>query len=428
MRSLDFDYRGKDVPRDLFPTGRVKFSLAVDRDTDKRDRLGKARRASLDRLRALHGWDVLRAIVDGKLHPGTVEDAIQRNGDKALPELRALIEASRIGAIPTFGEEAARYLEWYANNRRTRSFVQVTSRLKRAGEQVVDDDETLNDLRLDRVSVTHVERAIAGVSSDSSTQENVRLAVSGLYSQSIKWEAERARTEKTPARWSVNPAAGVEARERKKRVTLASRGQVLSLFAAAELYQRAYARCYVHLGLRLDELIHTRMGIDLDPTTWIWRIQGRGPDARCGCVQCQDEGWHPKTRRSVRHFRVPAVPSELRASIADYLEAYPCEDGDFLFRNPRTNRVWDEGRLRADFYKLCKRADVKTGRGAHGGVTPHTLRHTTATELLRAGVRESVVAALLGDTVKTIVDTYVHLDENDLAEAVERGPGYEVNP
>lgn len=57
-------------------------------------------------------------------------------------------------------------------------------------------------------------------------------------------------------------------------------------------------------------------------------------------------------------------------------------------------------------------------------MTLHTFRHTSITNLVRAGVRESVIAHLHGDTVQTIVRVYVHLTPADLADAISKGPRY----
>jgi len=59
------------------------------------------------------------------------------------------------------------------------------------------------------------------------------------------------------------------------------------------------------------------------------------------------------------------------------------------------------------------------------GITLHTLRHTCATNLIRNDVRESKVAGIIGDTIETVVKTYVHLDASDLAQGLEQGPRYE---
>ncbi|MCX4734427.1 tyrosine-type recombinase/integrase [Streptomyces sp. NBC_01363] len=52
---------------------------------------------------------------------------------------------------------------------------------------------------------------------------------------------------------------------------------------------------------------------------------------------------------------------------------------------------------------------------------PHLFRHTHATALLRAGVRLEVASELLThSSVQTTMDTYGHLDTDDLAEELDR--------
>lgn len=420
LRYPEYDVRGRDIPREVFPEGRVRFSLGARRGV-------KGLRDRMEDLRHWGAWDVLRAIMDGRLHPRTVGQEVRREGRRAVAKLRQQLEAEAAGAVPTWQREVNRYVEWYRANRRPRSYVQVRSRLKRLGEQSMPAGAVLHELGIDQITKADIETAVQQISNNPNTQEALRLAASGLFRWSCEEEAERARTAKHDPRWKVNPAAKVERRERQKRVVTVAQPSVLRLIAAAEPYQEAYLRAFLHMGFRRAELMHTRLHDDLDLRDWRWQVQGRLSDARCGCPSCQSEtGWQPKSKRSVRTLLVPDQPEPLRGVIARYLDLHPAEPGDFAFRNPRTNRVWDEGRLEADFATLCKRADVRYGARVPGGITLHALRHTCATELVRRGERESIIAALLGDSVDTIVEWYVHLNPQDLADAVSRGPRYEV--
>lgn len=415
-----YDVKAGDVPRDLFPTGRVRFSLGATGAEARR------RRERLNDLRVWGAWDILRAIQDGRLHVAEVCRRIRQDGERALTELRRDLVAVAVGEPPTLAGEAARYLEWYEARRGETSAATRRSELNRALSMTTAEGIPLGEIRIDRATVGDVEAVVLAVSDRPNTRESIRLAVSALYTWSIREEAERARKEKRAPRWTVNPASKAEKSERTRRVATATEDQVLALIAAAEIYQEAYLRAFLHLGFREAELIHTRRHDDLELPAWTWRIQGRGPDARCPCKQCQGRGWTPKTRRSSRTLYVPEAPAALRGAILRYLEAYPCEPGDFVFRNPRTGRVWHARALADDFAALCARAGVRYGRDVPGGITLHTLRHTCATELIRRGVRESVVAALLGDTVQTIVSTYVHLTPEDLADGVREGPSYDL--
>lgn len=435
-RNAEFDVRSADIPRDLFPQGRIRFSLGVPQEGGRKQSEADRRRAHMMDLRKWGAWDVLRAIEDGVLHVADVSRRLKQGGEASLSEIRRDLEAARVGEIPTFAAESERYLEWYARRRGPRTLAHVRSRLKRLAAAELRPGELFGAARMDRVTREMVETAVEAMSAAGGTRELYRQTVSGLYTWSLAEEQERARARGRLPRWSTNPARLVEAYQRSKRVTTASEKQALSLLAAAEPYQEAYVRAFLHLGLRAEELTHTRLHEDLDVETWTWRIQARGPDDRCECLQCRDTGWSPKgwprSRQSERTFIVPEIRAKprskelLRSALLRYLELYPAEPGDFVFRNPRTGGIWPALTLRKDFAALCERAEVRYGRGTPGGITIHTLRHTCATNLVRAGVRESVIAALLGDTVQTIVSTYVHLTETDLAEGARRGPAYLV--
>ena len=65
--------------------------------------------------------------------------------------------------------------------------------------------------------------------------------------------------------------------------------------------------------------------------------------------------------------------------------------------------------------RLVRRLRARTGVR----FTPHELRHTYATELLRRGVAVEVVQKLLGHaSISTTIDTYSHLDIEDARRAL----------
>ncbi|MFF0228600.1 tyrosine-type recombinase/integrase [Streptomyces sp. NPDC004629] len=101
----------------------------------------------------------------------------------------------------------------------------------------------------------------------------------------------------------------------------------------------------------------------------------------------------------------------------DYLFAeYGELDCDYVFVN-----LWN-GTVGAPMgywaaMSLVKRLRRRAGLDFH----PHLFRHTHATALLRAGVRLEVASELLTHgSVQTTMDTYGHLDTDDLAEELDR--------
>ena len=70
--------------------------------------------------------------------------------------------------------------------------------------------------------------------------------------------------------------------------------------------------------------------------------------------------------------------------------------------------------------RLIKRYALKAGIAKK--VTPHTLRHSRATHLLRAGVNIRVVQTLLGHASLRTTERYTHVIEEDLRKAAEVVP------
>ena len=120
-----------------------------------------------------------------------------------------------------------------------------------------------------------------------------------------------------------------------------------------------------------------------------------------------------KTRERVIH-----VSKELMGLYSDYLiKDYPeALDSDYVFVN-----CWSEP-LGAPMTKdnvsgLFRRLTLKTGIKAH----PHLLRHTHATELIRAGWKMAYVQKRLGHAdVQTTINTYTHLTDSDLAQEYQK--------
>lgn len=76
----------------------------------------------------------------------------------------------------------------------------------------------------------------------------------------------------------------------------------------------------------------------------------------------------------------------------------------------RTNDMWvldSRALLRKSFASTVKAAGLRD-------VTPHTLRHTCATQMARAGIPAFVIAQVLGDDVNTVIRNYLHHDPSHI--------------
>ncbi len=151
------------------------------------------------------------------------------------------------------------------------------------------------------------------------------------------------------------------------------------------------------LGLRHSDLVSRRREVTIVP---------RGDNANGARTKTQSPVTLPVSAPLVRLY-------------SDYMHSeYGPLDSDYVFVN-----LWSApiGRpLRYDAVaKLVGRLRARTGIG----FTPHRLRHSRATELIRSGVAIEIVSKMLTHrSVTTTSDTYVHLDVDDLrAELVRAG-------
>jgi len=109
------------------------------------------------------------------------------------------------------------------------------------------------------------------------------------------------------------------------------------------------------------------------------------------------------------------VPASLIRLYSDYLhDEYGALDSDYVFvtlGEPRGGRPMDYPIVD----RVVRRLRARTGVS----FTPHELRHTYATDLLRRGVPVEVVQKLLGHAAtSTTVDTYNHLAVEDARRAL----------
>ena len=124
-------------------------------------------------------------------------------------------------------------------------------------------------------------------------------------------------------------------------------------------------------------------------------------------------------------IRQVPVPDPLQAILGDYLERVRphCPDSPWLLANPRSYRsasTWGTLTPRAAEDIVARYADRA---GLPRPATPHRLRHSYATDLLRHQVSLEHIRELLGhsDVYNTV--RYLHLTSRDLDAAVHKALG-----
>ena len=108
----------------------------------------------------------------------------------------------------------------------------------------------------------------------------------------------------------------------------------------------------------------------------------------------------PKTKNS---FRTIPIPVALVNMLNEYRRTKPLDIQRRLFPKPY-----------GTYYGM--KCAIKT---VDSRLSPHCLRHTYATHLLARGMDIRTVAALLGDNVKTVINTYIHYNDDMRAAAAD---------
>lgn len=153
-------------------------------------------------------------------------------------------------------------------------------------------------------------------------------------------------------------------------------------------------------GMRLDEISHQRME-DIDFIQGIIKVEPHTDE--CSCVRCKDAekpGWIGKAGVP---RRVPLSPS-LQKGLLDAFQGtpkgciFPCCD---------------------TIQHAFKRAHLAIG--IKDGACVHIFRHTLAVEMERAGVRRSVLKAILGHGRADTTDTYTgHVSPEELRSEFQK--------
>jgi len=194
-----------------------------------------------------------------------------------------------------------------------------------------------------------------------------------------------------------------------RTVEYLSREELERLFAAIDtskitgLRDRAIMETLYSTGLRISELVAlNRQSVDLDRGEFY--VRGKGKKVRIVFLSERAKTW-----------------------ILDYLDSR--EDGfDPLFINHGRTRRKKEGDLdlkgehrrftEYSIQEIARLTALRAGITKH--VTPHTLRHSFATELLINGADIRSVQELLGHSSITTTQIYTHITNKKLKEVHER--------
>lgn len=160
----------------------------------------------------------------------------------------------------------------------------------------------------------------------------------------------------------------------------------------------------INTGLRISELISLS-------TTSVHT-------ATSPYIECQGKG---------RKHRATPISTAVREQMRSYLAERNRRPGSALFPGPSGNA------LSRDAVEHRLTTHVRTAANSCPSLKPkhvtmHTLRHTTAMNLLHAGVDITVIALWLGHEQTSTTDIYLHADMETKKSALERTRPPEVTP
>lgn len=312
--------------------------------------------------------------------------------------------------------------------------------------RVVTLDEGDAELILESLSESDDPRCKNGRVAPS-TLDNYRTRLTAWFNWEIKRERKRAKIERRDPLVTINPfeeAAGAliqPVKNRHQTVDEANNSRRFkpreadALIEEAEPQVEMLFRLSRRLGTRPGEPPHLRWEDDVRPLQdgdgYRIEIQGgRGRDPRCSCPQCcSSEGWAPKNgpRTYVlnREFDEIGWVTPLCDVLDRWLMMLRPDPGDFILPAP-TNRErgWLNQELNQALHDTADRVresgtipNLQTGQKSPRRLTMHSWRHTCASEMLEAGIPDTMAADWIGDSLKEFRETYGKPDPREVARA-----------
>lgn len=155
-------------------------------------------------------------------------------------------------------------------------------------------------------------------------------------------------------------------------------------------------------------------------------IYGTGIRAsECATAREEDVDLSERTIRVVGkggHHRVIPLNDQVVTVLAKYRTARGALSPNASFFQSRTKKAMSRGAIFERVRKYAGLARIPKR------VSPHTLRHTFATHLVRADVNLVVIRDLLGHRQLASTQLYLHLTAHDLRSAIDRHPVSRLAP
>lgn len=359
---------------------------------------------------------LVEAVRSGQLHLATLADAVADRDPSALEQLRETVSPADGGpAAPmldlSMGGMVKRVLATKEATREEgtwKHYEKVTGHLLRD----FGADAQLPEIGIQQAQDWLTRPRPRGKKPDAprkpwapNTQAGALMVAGYLWRKAIELELDEAQRQDRAPRLTTSPWAKVETPKRRTtRHSFLEPQEWEDARRSVEGYPEEAALALMCLGgLRIMEAAHLRTGTDLDLEAGKIRVQPRGGE----------HAWKPKHDHSVRD--VP-IPPSLRVILERHVEAGYAGVRYFL-HVPGADRPPSYSTLQKWVKATLEGVGLQYGREGDG-LTPHSLRHTFASWLVREDVSLKKIAMLMGNTVDEVDRTYSHLVDEDLTRAM----------
>lgn len=223
----------------------------------------------------------------------------------------------------------------------------------------------------------------------SSSQARITSGIKSFYRYLYMCD----KIKKLPTELIATPKIG------RKLPTVLTIEQVSQLISSIDMSgafahrNRAIVELLYSCGLRASELVDLRMG-DLFFSENYIRVLGKGDKERLVPIS----GY---------------AISKLQIYITDRNRRFASGDDDHLFLSRLGCKL-----TRVMLFIIIR--DMAAKAGIKSAISPHTLRHTFATHLVKGGADIRLVQMMLGHESITTTDIYTHLDRTFLKEGIEK--------
>lgn len=157
------------------------------------------------------------------------------------------------------------------------------------------------------------------------------------------------------------------------------------------LRNRAMLETLYACGLRVSELCGLQLS-NFHPEIDLIKVLGKG----------KKERWVPVSALAQKHLKIYLNNERSQQKIVDR---------DVIFLNNRGKKL-----SRQSIFLLLKRTCLKAG--IKKSISPHTLRHSFATHLLRGGADLKAIQDILGHESITTTEIYTHIDQDYLRNTI----------